>query len=834
MRASAAHAKPKRGGYPCKRNPAAFISSAPLATLAGMRVLRYTDPPNGNSSDITRLLGEWAKGNGGALDVLMPLVYAELRRIADGYLRRERTGHTLQPTALVHEAWLRISGQDDLLFEHRTQFYALAAQIMRRILVDHARTVNAEKRGGGALRTLPGRGRRVRTGSDRSVPRPRGGAAATDAAQPPSGAGRRDAILRRAQRRRDGGGARRLRRHHQPRSADGRGVAEPCHGGAPAARTPAFMLTPERWSRLDDLFTAALDLPPAERDAFVAREAGSDPELQAELRGMLAQASAGAGQIDRLIGDVARQAAPAPEWAGRRVGAYRIVREIGRGGMGLVFEAMRDDDEYRKRVALKIAPWWKDVALLNERFRLERQILADLDHPNIARFLDGGTDDGLPYVVMEYVDGVPITEHCAEKRLDLSQRLALFRQVCAAVQFAHQSLVVHRDLKPANILVDEAGVPKLLDFGIAKLLDPLVARRRDDHWRRDVDPRLRQSRTDPRPSDHHPLRRLSARAGALRAADRREGAGRGPVVGAGARSFGVRGGSGPPATLAPRRPFDRLRVVPSRSRDDRAGARRLRGDLDTIVMTALRKEPDRRYESATALSDDLGRHLTGLPVLAQAGTFRYRAGKFLGRHRVAVLVTVLLMGSIAAGLAATLYEARRAERHFQQVRALANTFVFDVHDRVERLPGSTEARQAIVRTALTYLEALRADAGSDDALARELAQAYIKIGSVQGNPLGSNLGDSAGALTSLARADDLLTPLAAGGDPAARRELVTVAYQHRDHPSGRRQSDRRHPGVCPGDGPRRAADCGDPGRPRIAVVARRGPRRAGASRDDPS
>ena len=234
------------------------------------------------------------------------------------------------------------------------------------------------------------------------------------------------------------------------------------------------MLTPERWSRLDDLFTAALDLPPADRDAFVAREAGSDPELQAELRGMLAQASAGAGQIDRLIGDVARQAAPAPEWAGRRVGAYRLVREIGRGGMGLVFEAMRDDDEYRKRVALKIAPWWKDVALLNERFRLERQILADLDHPNIARFLDGGTDDGLPYVVMEYVDGVPITKHCAEKRLDLSQRLALFRQVCAAIQFAHQSLVVHRDLKPANILVDEAGAPKLLDFGIAKLLDPLV------------------------------------------------------------------------------------------------------------------------------------------------------------------------------------------------------------------------------------------------------------------------------------------------------------------------------------------------------------------------
>jgi tetratricopeptide (TPR) repeat protein len=519
------------------------------------------------------------------------------------------------------------------------------------------------------------------------------------------------------------------------------------------------MLTPERWSRLDDLFTAALDLPPAQRDAFVTREAGSDPELHAELRGMLAQASAGAGHIDRLIGDVARQAAPAPEWAGRRVGAYRIVREIGRGGMGLVFEAMRDDDEYRKRVALKMAPWWKDVALLNERFRLERQILADLDHPNIARFLDGGTDDGLPYVVMEYVDGVPITTHCAEKRLDLSQRLALFRQVCTAIQFAHQSLVVHRDLKPANILVDEAGEPKLLDFGIAKLLDPLVPGGETTigaaMWTPDyASPEQIRGRPITTRSDVYQLGLVLYE---LLTGEKAQVADQSSAL---ALDRSV-------CELDPLPPSERVAA-----RGDRAGARRLRGDLDTIVMTALRKEPDRRYESATALSDDLGRHLTGRPVLAQAGTFRYRAGKFLRRHRVAVLVTVLLAGSIAA----TLYEARRAERHFQQVRALANTFVFDVHDRVERLPGSTEARQAIVQTALTYLEGLRRDASSDRALARELAQAYIKIGSVQGNPLGSNLGDSAGALTSLARADELLTPLAAAGDAAARRELAAVAY----------------------------------------------------------
>ena len=149
-------------------------------------------------------------------------------------------------------------------------------------------------------------------------------------------------------------------------------------------------------------------------------------------------------------------------------------------------------------------------------------------------------------------------------------------------------------------------------------------------------------------------------------------------------------------------------------------------DLDTIVMTALRKEPERRYESAAALSEDLGRHLSGRAVLAQPGTLRYRTGKFLGRHRVGALVTVLLAVSAGMGIGATLYEARRAERHFQQVRALANTFVFDVHDRIERLPGSTEARQAIVRTALTYLEGLRNDAGGDATLARELAQGYVR------------------------------------------------------------------------------------------------------------
>src|SRR5262245_47239717 len=232
--------------------------------------------------------------------------------------------------------------------------------------------------------------------------------------------------------------------------------------------------TDDRWGRLEALFEAASELPPDERSSFVDRETADDAELGRDLAGMLAHAADGGALIARAIESVAAVQLAAGSWIGRRVGPYRVIREIGRGGMGLVFEAVRADDEYRKTVALKIAPPWIDAAAVRERFRLERQILAELEHPNIARFHDGGTEDGVPYFVMEYVDGRAITEFCTGRALDLRDRLVLFRHVCAAVHFAHERLVVHRDLKPSNILVAADGTPKLLDFGIAKLLDPMT------------------------------------------------------------------------------------------------------------------------------------------------------------------------------------------------------------------------------------------------------------------------------------------------------------------------------------------------------------------------
>jgi serine/threonine-protein kinase len=192
----------------------------------------------------------------------------------------------------------------------------------------------------------------------------------------------------------------------------------------------------DRWRRLEALFMAACELPLDERSTFVETETADDPDLRRDLSGMLAHASDGGARIARAIGAGA-VAVPAPARVGQYLGPYRIIREIGRGGMGVVFEALRDDDEYRKTVAPKVAPLWTDVASVRERFRLERQILAGLEHPSIARLLDGGTDDGVPYFVMEYVDGLPITEFCDTHALDIRARLALVRQVCAAVHFAH-------------------------------------------------------------------------------------------------------------------------------------------------------------------------------------------------------------------------------------------------------------------------------------------------------------------------------------------------------------------------------------------------------------
>jgi serine/threonine protein kinase/tetratricopeptide (TPR) repeat protein len=504
----------------------------------------------------------------------------------------------------------------------------------------------------------------------------------------------------------------------------------------------------ERRRKLEDLFTEAGELTGDEQHSFIERETADDPELRGRLLEMLADADAMRLRIADIIDRVAQSAAPQHSWTGRRFGSYRILREIGRGGMGIVFEAVRDDGEYQKRVALKIAPDWREIGLLHERLRHERQIVAQLEHPNIARFLDGGTEEGSPYFAMEYVDGVRITQYAAA--LELVARIELFRTVCSAVEYAHGNLVVHRDLKPSNILVTQEGVPKLLDFGIAKLASPVEG----------------AAATMPgamlwTPDYASPEQ---VRGGAVTT--------RTDVYSLGLILYELATGARAQKadTSSP------LALDRSVCETDPPSAN-LPRDLDSIIRMAIRKEPERRYASVTALSDDLLRYLQGRPVQARPGTASYRAGKFVRRHSALVALTVLVVVSLAAGAVTTIYEARRADRRFNLVRQLANTFVFDVHDSIANVPGTTEARKRIVKTALVYLEKLREDAAGDASLLRELAGAYERIGDVQGRPTGSNLGDAAGALASYRTAERLLSPLASKHDGLARRQVASVDFK---------------------------------------------------------
>ncbi len=230
---------------------------------------------------------------------------------------------------------------------------------------------------------------------------------------------------------------------------------------------------PARWRRIEELFQAAVELPVGQRDAFLADAAGADVALRTEVEALLrADLGATAGGFGAAVRNEVRELADGTAWIGARLGPYRLERELGRGGMGTVFLGVRDDDEFHQRVAVKLLRRGLETTEAIARFRDERQLLAALEHPGIVRLLDGGSlGEGLPYLVMEYVEGEPITDYCESHRLALRERLDLFVQVCDAVEFAHQHLVVHRDLKPSNVLVGSDGVPKLLDFGIAKLLD---------------------------------------------------------------------------------------------------------------------------------------------------------------------------------------------------------------------------------------------------------------------------------------------------------------------------------------------------------------------------
>lgn len=530
-------------------------------------------------------------------------------------------------------------------------------------------------------------------------------------------------------------------------------------------------ITPEDWKRAEPAFTDALDLPAGERAAWLRDLAIRQPDV-ALLVAALLDSNDRAERYAELE-TTPRLAGPAPSLfrAGESVGPFRLLRPLGRGGMGEVWLAEQADGRLERQVALKLPTLFEAGDERARRFSRERDILAKLEHPNIARLYDAGvTPRGQPWLAMEYVEGEPLDAHARGRRLDLAARLGIARQVLAAVAHAHRHLVVHRDLKPANILIDRAGQVRLLDFGIAKLVGVGDAAEA--------------------PAD---LTRLGGRVMTLRyAAPEQVTAGEittaTDVYALGVVLHEFLAGASPYRAVREGRAFTEaalqqediarpssLALPPAAAAErgldsSRALSRRLAGDLDAILLKALRRDPAGRYATVAEFDEDIRRHLEHRPVRARAGTWRYLAGRFVRRQRLPLALAAGVVIALAAGLVMAERERARAERHFASVRQLANTFIFDVHGDIEKLPGSLAARQRLVKTSLAYLDSLAGETGSDRALQREVASAYRKIAEIEGDSQAANVGEPGAARRDVQKAIALLEALD-GSDPRDRDTL---------------------------------------------------------------
>jgi serine/threonine protein kinase len=537
-------------------------------------------------------------------------------------------------------------------------------------------------------------------------------------------------------------------------------------------------MTPEEWQRVRPILESALELEPASRSCFLDG-ACADSFVRREVESLIAShEEAGAEVLNPAtpptlhLEEEAQFRLP----KGKRIGAYEIVEEIAVGGMGAVYRAVRADGEYKQQVALKIVRSELGAELTGARFKNERQILASLDHANIAKILDGGTTaEGVPFFVMELVEGQRVDCYCDEHKLPTTERLKLFLQVCSAVQYAHQRLIIHRDIKPGNILVNADGVPKLLDFGIAKI--------------------LASSEVSAEPEQTISLMRLltpqyaspeQIKGEAITTAS--------DVYALGVVLYELLTGR-TPYNVATQTPHEISRAVceaepekPStaamrktttanidggsattesalsavREGSDEKLSKRLNGDLDNIVLMALRKEPQRRYASVDQFAQDIRRHLEHLPVLARKDTFGYRASKFIARHKTGVAAAAMVTIALLSLTGITLRQARiaraeraRAERRFNDVRKLANSLIFEVHDSISALPGATSTRKLILERAQEYLDDLAKESGNDAELLRELASAYARLASVLGDGRDANLGNTTRAIENSRKAVEL-------------------------------------------------------------------------------
>jgi eukaryotic-like serine/threonine-protein kinase len=529
-------------------------------------------------------------------------------------------------------------------------------------------------------------------------------------------------------------------------------------------------ITPEQWPLVKDLWFAVQDAPAHERAALL-NDARIDTDIRAHVERLMLASDDVGDRFETPASDVLRSAAPemtAPSLVGRRLGPYDVTRRIGQGGMGVVYEAVRADSAYEQRVAVKTIWRGADSTVLLKRFRTERQILAGLQHPNIARLLDGGaTDEGAPWLAMEYVDGVPIDAFCDDGRLNLDARLDLFRQVCAAVHFAHRNNVVHRDLKPSNVLVTPDGTVKLLDFGVAKLMDDnrlegtLTGAGLSPFTAAYAAPEQVAGGAITAATDVYALGALlmtllvgrpplllqsMAMADLLDAIRQRP---------ARAPSVLAMEGDGDGASLSALDEIAKERGFASREKLAKA----LHGKLDAIALMALRKEPERRYASVEDMGADVHRYLRHQQVQAKPDTMSYRVQSFARQRWPLVAAAVIAVSALlfAAGTSwwqtrHALEERAQAMERLREVRSMASALVYDASDRLQDVPGGTATRAALMKTALAALDRASTDAPQDPDLLRELAMAYQRAGDLLGNPTYANLGDMAGARAAYAKA----------------------------------------------------------------------------------
>jgi tetratricopeptide (TPR) repeat protein/predicted Ser/Thr protein kinase len=495
------------------------------------------------------------------------------------------------------------------------------------------------------------------------------------------------------------------------------------------------------------LFQQLADVSPVERKNYYEKQ-GVSAVVRAEVESLLTFDDASVDAVGAVVGSVAEQLSNShsPDMQDVMCGPYRLVRLLGKGGMGDVYLAERADGEVEHQAAIKFLRGGSLLPSLRSRFLRERQILAGLNHPGIARLLDVGHKNGHPYLVMEYVPGARIDQYAAGR--NSRGVLELFLKVCEAVSYAHRNLVIHRDLKPSNIVIDGNGQPKLLDFGIAKILDAPEDTRTLDRMLTPDYASPEQLRGDPQTT----------------ATD---------IYSLGAVLYKLLTGRGPRETFVREeadiavKPNEGGFVPPTQLNAE------IPGDVNHILRKALREEPNERYSSADAFADDVRAILEFRPVAARSGERWYQTRKFIRRHWASVSAACLAVAFLTAGLVIAQRARRVAESRFNEVRSLSNQLL-DVERDLLAVPGSTQVRQKIVDMSRDYLQRLAAGADDDPGLAFELGSAFLRVGRIQGVGVTSNLGQTERAEASLREAERLIAEVLAA-QPENRMAMLRAA-----------------------------------------------------------